>query len=108
MATRPKLTRLELARLAARLQQQELAKLTGIAAARLSTFERAHHSPTESQQSAICAALRYPRSALFPAGGDQLAEDTIRCWLTSLNDKGPAGRPSLVTKSPGQGRDEQR
>lgn len=107
MPTRPALTRLELARLAAGLQQQELAKLARIAPGRLSAFERAHGLPADSQQIALCAVLEYPCTVLFPAVGAQLDELTIRRWLLSLNDEGPAARPSPVRRSPRQGRREQ-
>lgn len=107
VTTRPSLTRLELARLAARLQQQELAKLAGIAPGRLSVFERAHELPSDLQQNALCDALRYPRLTIFPAGCAQLGEDMVRQWLLSLNDEGSAARPSLVKPPPVQGRREQ-
>lgn len=104
MPTRPALTVLELARLAAGLQQQELARRAGIAPGRLSAFECARQIPSDAQQTALCMALGYPKTTLFPARGSQIGELAIRRWILSLNDEGPAARPSPVTTSPGQGR----
>lgn len=97
------LTRVHLARLAAGIQQQQLASSAGISPGRLSACERGHDELSVQHRVRLCELLGYPVSVLFPIGGHAIEPAAVRRWLLSNNDEGPAGQPAPVGTMPGRG-----